>query len=127
MFNTVYNEVFPLIKEKYGDKVQVLFRQQVQPWHPSSTLVHEAAVGVVQLGGGFWEFSDVSFCCFVLEGRGGGGGWGWVNCELMMGYSYFSKTRNLTTTSTSSTRLGTRHTLVSRNSAPKLGLTSRRF
>lgn len=60
MFNTVYSEVFPLIREKYADKVQVVFRQQIQPWHPSSTLVHEAAVGVVQLGGDFWRFSDVS-------------------------------------------------------------------
>ncbi|CAG8972970.1 hypothetical protein HYALB_00008330 [Hymenoscyphus albidus] len=61
MFNTVYSEVFPLIREKYADKVQVVFRQQVQPWHPSSTLVHEAAVGVVQLGGNFWGFSDILF------------------------------------------------------------------
>ena len=39
MFNTVYTSVFPLIKQKYASKVQILFRQQIQPWHPSSTLV----------------------------------------------------------------------------------------
>jgi hypothetical protein len=31
MFNTVYNSVFPAVKEK-NLKVQFLFRQQVQPW-----------------------------------------------------------------------------------------------
>jgi hypothetical protein len=39
MFNTVYTSVFPLIKQKYASKVQIIFRQQIQPWHPSSTLV----------------------------------------------------------------------------------------
>lgn len=60
MFNTVYNSVFPLLKSKYSNKVQILFRQQIQPWHPSSTLVHEAAVGVLKVDEGkFWEFSNV--------------------------------------------------------------------
>jgi hypothetical protein len=31
MFKTVYESVFPAVKEKYGDKVQFIFRQQVQP------------------------------------------------------------------------------------------------
>jgi len=44
MFNTVYTSVIPLIKQKYSSKVQIIFRQQIQPWHPSSTLVHEAGV-----------------------------------------------------------------------------------
>ncbi|KAM3088610.1 hypothetical protein ACMFMG_000244 [Clarireedia jacksonii] len=48
MFNTVHGSVIPLIKRKYADKVQILFRQQVQPWHPSSTLVHEAGVAVLK-------------------------------------------------------------------------------
>ena len=60
MFNTVYTSVFPLIREKYADKVQVIMRQQIQPWHPSSTLVHEAGVAVLKLEPGkFWEFSKV--------------------------------------------------------------------
>lgn len=62
MFNTVYTSVFPLIREKYAGKVDVIFRQQIQPWHPSSTLVHEAGVAVLrQEPGKFWEFSKVSF------------------------------------------------------------------
>lgn len=67
MFNTVYTSVFPLIKQKYANKVQILFRQQIQPWHPSSTLVHEAGVAVLKLDEGkFWEFSKVcnSFLVF---------------------------------------------------------------
>lgn len=47
LFNTVYKEVFPLI-EKNNYPVQIIFQPQVQPWHPSSTLVHEAAVAVLK-------------------------------------------------------------------------------
>ena len=60
MFNTMYTSVFPLIREKYSSKVQVIFRQQIQPWHPSSTLVHEAGVAVLKLQPAkFWDFSKV--------------------------------------------------------------------
>ncbi|KAN0093940.1 hypothetical protein V8E51_017124 [Hyaloscypha variabilis] len=62
MFNTVYSSVIPLIKQKYASKVQILFRQQIQPWHPSSTLVHEAGVAVLKLEPGkFWDFSKLLF------------------------------------------------------------------
>ena len=61
MFSTVYTSVFPLIQKKYASKVQILFRQQIQPWHPSSTLVHEAGVAVLKLQPAkFWDFSKVS-------------------------------------------------------------------
>lgn len=61
MFNTVYTSVFPLIEKKYPSKVQILFRQQIQPWHPSSTLVHEAGVAVLKLQPSkFWDFSKVN-------------------------------------------------------------------
>lgn len=40
----------------------MIFRQQIQPWHPSSTLVHEAALGVQQLDATkFWQFSEALF------------------------------------------------------------------
>jgi len=62
MFKTVYTSVFPLIKSKYASKVQILFRQQIQPWHPSSTLVHEAGVAVLKLQPNkFWDFSKALF------------------------------------------------------------------
>ncbi|PPJ61006.1 hypothetical protein CBER1_01977 [Cercospora berteroae] len=61
-FDTVYDQVFPLIKQKYPDKVQFIFRQQIQPWHPSSTLVHEAGVAVLQTAPTkFWDFSKALF------------------------------------------------------------------
>ncbi|CAK1363407.1 hypothetical protein CB0940_04522 [Cercospora beticola] len=61
-FDTIYDQVFPLIKQKYPDKIQFIFRQQIQPWHPSSTLVHEAGVAVLQTAPNkFWDFSKALF------------------------------------------------------------------
>ncbi|KAI0441923.1 thioredoxin-like protein [Xylaria telfairii] len=63
-FNTVYNVVAPLIRSnpQWSSKVQFIFRQQIQPWHPSSTLTHEAAVAVLQAAPEkFWAFSDALF------------------------------------------------------------------
>lgn len=64
LFNTLYNTVVPLIREsgEWSQGLEIVFRQQVQPWHPSSTLVHEAAVAVLQLQPEkFWQFSDALF------------------------------------------------------------------
>ncbi|KAH6657382.1 hypothetical protein BKA67DRAFT_555133 [Truncatella angustata] len=64
LFNTLYNTVVPIIREsgEWSRGLEIVFRQQVQPWHPSSTLVHEAAVAVLQLRPEkFWEFSDALF------------------------------------------------------------------
>ncbi|KAF2675494.1 hypothetical protein BT63DRAFT_420688 [Microthyrium microscopicum] len=62
MFNTVYTSVNPLIKASYQDKLAVIFRPQIQPWHPSSTLTHEAAIAVLNLSPDkFWEFSKKLF------------------------------------------------------------------
>ena len=62
MFNTVYTSVLPNLSKKYPSKVQFLFRQQIQPWHPSSTLVHEAGAAVLRLApDNFWPFSKALF------------------------------------------------------------------
>ncbi|KAF2222443.1 thioredoxin-like protein [Elsinoe ampelina] len=62
MFNTVYTSVLPLVEQKYQAKVQIIFRQQIQPWHPSSTLTHEAGVAVLQTNPDkFWDFSKALF------------------------------------------------------------------
>lgn len=62
MFNTLYTSVLPLLPKKYPSKVQFLFRQQIQPWHPSSTLVHEAAAAILRLSPDkFWDFSAKLF------------------------------------------------------------------
>ncbi|KAF1812211.1 hypothetical protein P152DRAFT_436301 [Eremomyces bilateralis CBS 781.70] len=49
MFHTVYNDVVPSLPPKISSNVRIILRQQIQPWHPSSTLVHEAGVAVLQL------------------------------------------------------------------------------
>ena len=62
MFNTLYTSVLPDVPKKYPSKVQFLFRQQIQPWHPSSTLCHEAAAAVLRLSPDkFWPFSKALF------------------------------------------------------------------
>ena len=39
-----------------------IFRHQVQPWHPSSTMCHEAALAVERVNPSkFWEYSLVLF------------------------------------------------------------------
>ncbi|GME64697.1 Fas1 domain-containing protein [Neofusicoccum parvum] len=62
MFTTLYDHVLPTIKSTYESKLQIIFRQQIQPWHPSSTLVHEAGAAVLRLAPGkFYDFSKALF------------------------------------------------------------------
>jgi len=64
LFRTFITDVAPKLRENpaVGSKVQVLFRQQVQPWHPASTLTHEAGAAVLKLAPArFWEFADALF------------------------------------------------------------------
>lgn len=61
MFNTFYAGG-PTVAQQYSSRLQVIFRQQIQPWHPSSTLTHEAGAAVLQLAPEkFWEFSAALF------------------------------------------------------------------
>ncbi|KAK4132839.1 hypothetical protein BT67DRAFT_74509 [Trichocladium antarcticum] len=63
LFHNLQTNVIPHIKATptLAPRLQFIFRQQIQPWHPSSTLTHEAAVAVERLAGGdaavFWAFS----------------------------------------------------------------------
>ena len=63
LFKTVYTS--PLrdtLLKKYDERVVTIFRQQIQPWHPSSTLVHEAGFAVLKLNPDkFWDFSAKLF------------------------------------------------------------------
>ena len=63
IFKTFYKSVVPLIEKKYTKPgIRVIFRQQIQPWHPSSTLVHEAGAAVLQTAPkSFWAFSEKLF------------------------------------------------------------------
>ncbi|KAI1459965.1 hypothetical protein F4805DRAFT_465902 [Annulohypoxylon moriforme] len=63
-FATFYHNVVPQIKSnpKWASNLEIILRQQVQPWHPSSTLVHEAALAVLKVAPEkYWEFSDALF------------------------------------------------------------------
>ncbi|KAL8707438.1 MAG: hypothetical protein Q9220_007526 [cf. Caloplaca sp. 1 TL-2023] len=63
MFLTLSSSILPtLLPTKYPQKLQFIFRQQIQPWHPSSTLCHEAGAAVLRLAPQkFWEFSKLLF------------------------------------------------------------------
>ncbi|KAL8393309.1 hypothetical protein RB595_003189 [Gaeumannomyces hyphopodioides] len=64
MFDTIAKDVAPSLRKdpQLGSRVQIIFRQQVQPWHPSSTLAHEAAVAVLRLAPSrFWDFAQALF------------------------------------------------------------------
>ncbi|GLB11496.1 hypothetical protein AtubIFM57258_008366 [Aspergillus tubingensis] len=62
LFSTFYTSVRPIILQSYQSRLQVVFRQHVQPWHPSSTLTHEAGAAVLKIAPDkFWEFSAALF------------------------------------------------------------------
>ncbi|KAL4867869.1 hypothetical protein BDV12DRAFT_111613 [Aspergillus spectabilis] len=62
LFKTFYAAVRPIIIEKYQPQLQVIFRQHIQPWHPSSTLTHEAGAAILKIAPHkFWEFSAALF------------------------------------------------------------------
>ncbi|KAF2459833.1 thioredoxin-like protein [Lineolata rhizophorae] len=62
MFDTVYTKVLPTIESTYASRLQIIFRQQIQPWHPSSTLTHEAGAAVLRLAPDrFFAFSAALF------------------------------------------------------------------
>ncbi|KAJ3133176.1 hypothetical protein HK100_004587 [Physocladia obscura] len=48
-FDRVYNDVIPWADQEHPGKFAFQFRHQVQPWHPQSTLLHEAAIAVQQI------------------------------------------------------------------------------
>ncbi|CAO2657018.1 Nn.00g058210.m01.CDS01 [Neocucurbitaria sp. VM-36] len=63
LFKTVFTTTLrKTLLEKYGDRVVTIFRQQIQPWHPSSTLVHEAGYAVQKVDSSkFYDFSEKLF------------------------------------------------------------------
>jgi protein-disulfide isomerase len=62
LYKTFYSSVKPVIEKQYASKLQVIFRQHIQPWHPSSTLTHEAGAAVLKLAPEkYWDFSAALF------------------------------------------------------------------
>lgn len=62
LYKKVRTEVIPALDEKYPGKYQFVFRHQIQPFHPASTFVHDAALAVSLIEPEkFWTFSDALF------------------------------------------------------------------
>ncbi|ERF71084.1 hypothetical protein EPUS_07756 [Endocarpon pusillum Z07020] len=62
LFQTLHPAITSLVTQKYPSTLRVIFRQQIQPWHPSSTLCHEAALAVLRLAPTeFWHYSAALF------------------------------------------------------------------
>jgi protein-disulfide isomerase len=64
IFKTITGTIAPLIRDNaaWAPAVELVFRQQIQPWHPSSTLMHEAALAVLATSPErFWDFSAALF------------------------------------------------------------------
>ncbi|KAL5365752.1 thioredoxin-like protein [Aspergillus floccosus] len=62
LYKTFYSSVKPVIEKQYASKLQVIFRQHIQPWHPSSTLTHEAGAAVLKIAPEkYWDFSAALF------------------------------------------------------------------
>ncbi|KAJ1992764.1 hypothetical protein GGI25_005886 [Coemansia spiralis] len=60
LWRTLESQILPQLKQ--DSKVSVIFRHQVQPWHPNSTLLHEASLAVEKLNpGAFALFTSVLF------------------------------------------------------------------
>jgi hypothetical protein len=53
--------ILPTLEKVYPN-VSFIFRNQVQPWHPSSTMVHEASLAVERVDPSkFWAFSSALY------------------------------------------------------------------
>lgn len=64
IFRSLNGFVFPKIRanQEWAKSLSIIFRPQIQPWHPSSTLMHEAALAVLKIAPAkFWEFSGILF------------------------------------------------------------------
>ena len=67
IFNTLTETVVPLVEanDKWASSLRFVFRQQIQPWHPSSTLMHETGLAVLQLAPE--RFIDFSIALFRAQ------------------------------------------------------------
>jgi len=58
MFNTVYTDIQSHVRSTYSTNLSIIFRPQIQPWHPSSLYCAEVATAVLLLNPEkFWPFS----------------------------------------------------------------------
>eukprot|EP01094_Clydonella_sp_ATCC50884_P007787 TRINITY_DN1702_c0_g1_i2.p1 TRINITY_DN1702_c0_g1~~TRINITY_DN1702_c0_g1_i2.p1 ORF type:complete len:198 (-),score=71.24 TRINITY_DN1702_c0_g1_i2:323-916(-) len=61
-FEVVRRELAPWLEAEHPSRVCILFRHQVQPWHPQGILLHEAALAVERVDEDkFWPFCEALF------------------------------------------------------------------
>lgn len=64
LFHTLFEDLTPTIRQnpQWAQGLQIVFRHQIQPWHPSSTLTHEAALAVLRVAPAkFFDYSAALF------------------------------------------------------------------
>ncbi|KAF9573295.1 hypothetical protein EC968_008835 [Mortierella alpina] len=62
LWDQVYHNVLPWLEKEHPGQVQIILRNQIQPWHPSSTLTAEAALAVEKVDPSvFAPYSDALF------------------------------------------------------------------
>lgn len=62
IFSKFYKEVIPKVEEKHPGKFSFVVMNVIQPWHPTSTLMHEVALAVAKVHPDrFWDFSQYLF------------------------------------------------------------------
>ncbi|KAJ3033326.1 hypothetical protein HK097_004894 [Rhizophlyctis rosea] len=61
-FDRLVKEVHPYLEQNHPDTFAIIFRHQIQPWHPQSTLTHEASIAVHKIDPSkFFAFSQKLF------------------------------------------------------------------
>lgn len=48
LYKKWFTEIYPAVESKYNGKIKIVFKNYVQPWHPTSTLLHEAGIVVAR-------------------------------------------------------------------------------
>jgi len=68
MFLTLHDKLLPYLKEHHPNRVLITEFNQIQPWHPASSLLHEAALSAEKLGG-IEAYSKYSMALFQNQAK----------------------------------------------------------
>lgn len=62
IFSKIHKEVIPQVEKKHPGKFSFVVMNVIQPWHPTSTLMHEVALAVAKVHPDrFWDYSQYLF------------------------------------------------------------------
>lgn len=62
IFNKLNDEIIPLIDSKHPGQFEFILMNVPQPWHPTSSIMHEVALAVGKVSPqSFWEYSKLLF------------------------------------------------------------------